>query len=57
MKNIFYFLFYINKKFKILTKQNNKTIVKFLFYINKKLNILTKQKVIITLKLKSEPKN
>ena len=26
------FLFYINKKIKILTKQNGKTIVKFLYF-------------------------
>ena len=41
---IFYILYFINRKLKILTKQRIKTIVKFLFYINKKLNILTKQK-------------
>ena len=35
MKNIFYFLFYINNFFK--TKLNAKTTLKFLFYLNKKI--------------------
>ena len=30
MKNIFYFLFYIKKKVKILTNQNGRTTTKFL---------------------------
>ena len=34
-ENIFYFLVYINKKIKFLTKQNVRTITKFLFYIIK----------------------
>ena len=53
IKKIFYFLFYINKNLKILTKQNVRTIIKFLSYIIKILNIFTKKKVIIVDKLDS----
>ena len=53
MKIMFYFLFFINRKFKILIKKKVGTTVEFLFYINKKLNILIKQKIRSIIKLES----
>ena len=44
MKIIFYFLFYINKKLKNLTKQNIKTTTKFLFSLIKNIKHLNQEK-------------
>ena len=54
MKNIFKFLFYINKKLKYLIKQNIKTTTKFLSSLIKNIKHFNQEKKIkITMKLDS----